>query len=741
MAEGLKWAVLWMQAWLQALLPVNRNTTINRDTNVSPIQSQYEKDSQNNLDYANNVLLKNAPLGTFWTTPTTIDQKIQDTDTKLNRLKSTMFSIPSITQNIWATSITTGIPKTNVVEMPQEIKQKIQKEIQPTTIEQVDNTTAVSDLLASVKAHPDATTEQIRQYFPEFANQSDNTINDLLASVKEHPDATIDQINEYFPELSQAQVIQWTTTIKGTAAAQSPINMWKGEWLNPVGKIMEEIDNAVQKIPTITGNKLEQKWLDRINAVTPEERAEFVKKFNRSKFIQRLYGDVDTYIWEAKKTFLDQLLWTGDKWPNVAKMIANIPASTLKTVSGIARAITNPVDTLAWLGKIIFTPEGRQLIIDRYGSLENFSETLSNDPVWVASDVLAIIEWWAGIAKTGAKIAWATTTAARIGEFQKIAWTASDLWLREAIPAGMSKLKQVTQVAENASPIAKVPWAIVKYGEVMTKPLETIKWIFKKIPAIDKNKLAERIQASANKLNPSETAKYKSKIWQSIETTMLENDMVWWHQELFDQSVAKSTEAQARLKTALKVVTEPIQSTLAADSVEHIISSYDRRIPWMDKVIKPFEEMAQRLRDWTATIEDLQKAKTMQAEFQNIFDQYWQVPKWEVEKKLLADNYMEMKKQIEDIAAKYWLDIQQINHDIMKFEGMRRPLWNRLAKDMNLDIFSLTDSILAAWSLAHPAWRWLLVAKKIAWSPWMKSKIASALYKKTWITGMKPRLE
>jgi len=31
----------------------------------------------------------------------------------------------------------------------------------------------------------------------------------------------------------------------------------------------------------------------------------------------------------------------------VAKMIANIPASAVKTVTAIGRAITNPVDTLA----------------------------------------------------------------------------------------------------------------------------------------------------------------------------------------------------------------------------------------------------------------------------------------------------------------------------------------------------------------------------------------------------------
>jgi len=49
---------------------------------------------------------------------------------------------------------------------------------------------------------------------------------------------------------------------------------------------MEIVDDVAQKIPTVTGNKLEKKWLDRINEITPGERAEFEDKFKKSKFIQ-----------------------------------------------------------------------------------------------------------------------------------------------------------------------------------------------------------------------------------------------------------------------------------------------------------------------------------------------------------------------------------------------------------------------------------------------------------------------
>jgi len=38
----------------------------------------------------------------------------------------------------------------------------------------------------------------------------------------------------------------------------------------------------------------------------------------------------------------------------------------------------------------------------------------------------------------------------------------------------MSKLKQVTQVADNASPLAKLPSKVVSYAEKVQSPLKTV---------------------------------------------------------------------------------------------------------------------------------------------------------------------------------------------------------------------------------------------------------------------------
>ena len=57
------------------------------------------------------------------------------------------------------------------------------------------------DLIASISAHPEATPEDIKKYFPELQG-NETTFPDLIASIKSHPDATPEQIKQYFPELT-----------------------------------------------------------------------------------------------------------------------------------------------------------------------------------------------------------------------------------------------------------------------------------------------------------------------------------------------------------------------------------------------------------------------------------------------------------------------------------------------------------------------------------------------------------
>lgn len=113
--------------------------------------------------------------------------------------------------------------------------------------------------------------------------------------------------------------------------------------MNPVGRITEFLDDQIQKIPDIDvkGN-LSKKLTQRINNLTEEERKAYEDQFNNlSDKRKKRYGNVDTYIEEQNKSFID-ILFGADTdpshtGPNLGQMIANSPVSALKTLSATVR--------------------------------------------------------------------------------------------------------------------------------------------------------------------------------------------------------------------------------------------------------------------------------------------------------------------------------------------------------------------------------------------------------------------
>lgn len=90
-------------------------------------------------------------------------------------------------------------------------------------------------------------------------------------------------------------------SLKGMASSIAGDWGW-AEWMNPIGKITETIDDIVQKIPTLS----------------EEERDEFAR--------EKLGG-------------------FGEGLGMLPAIIANTIPSLLKTATGTARGITNPFDT------------------------------------------------------------------------------------------------------------------------------------------------------------------------------------------------------------------------------------------------------------------------------------------------------------------------------------------------------------------------------------------------------------
>lgn len=234
--------------------------------------------------------------------------------------------------------------------------------------------------------------------------------------------------------------LQWWLR-RGTASFNS-LEWTQLEWLEPTNKFLDKfnvlgqftefIDDTAQKIPTIS-------------------RESVAKAFK----------------------------WTPFEWMEaLPTMVANAPWSLVKTATATARWLTNPFDTIVGLSKLVMTPEWRQVVIDRYGSIEWLKQAMTEDPVWLASDVLTVLQWGAWLASKWAKVAWFADEAARLWNFSQTAWWAADLWLWVAIPKWLNDAMTLADDLSNNWPLGKVGSTVIKSVVEPTQPLKTAKETF-----------------------------------------------------------------------------------------------------------------------------------------------------------------------------------------------------------------------------------------------------------------------
>lgn len=371
----------------------------------------------------------------------------------------------------------------------------------------------------------DTDVNTIKQAYSEFAWLDDNVIMDLIADLwslyqkwLSLNETNLAKLKEWYPELKS--VGRWFTTPEEQNIYQwwwfrETINQWTPTDLNKygaAGKVAETVvnplwqattalDAAAQQIPQVTGAKMEKKLKDKLSSLSEEDinryydrYKELVSQWKLKWYTTRVewkntvaqmwnaifgwksgkkYQDVE---WGFRQWLIDQVdadvngfagalfdtnYFDQEVWPNVWKMFANIPASAVKTVTAITRAMTNPLDTLSWLGTLIFTEEWHQALKARYGSWEAISKAIEQDPVWTASDILAVAEWGAGLVRWVSKVGrlwmkWASLATAavwaenasknlfklaerlkwfewKVWAFQWTVWWASDMWVRQLL--------------------------------------------------------------------------------------------------------------------------------------------------------------------------------------------------------------------------------------------------------------------------------------------------------------------
>lgn len=229
--------------------------------------------------------------------------------------------------------------------------------------------------------------------------------------------------------------------------------------INIVWKGWEELDNLAQKIPTANSflkmENRETKLQNRVKGLSEEERWALEDKYETSPLLKTLYGNFDNYLKATQRTFGDELfdVWYTGVWPNLGKMFTNIPSSTVKTITATGRWITNPADTVAGIGQMLLTEEGRSAMKDRYrGDLD---KTIEEDPIGTASDALTVAELGAKGVSGGLKVSGLTKNAKiwavsqKVADFGKTAWEVADLGLGKLYWKGMERLRDVQKNSNN----------------------------------------------------------------------------------------------------------------------------------------------------------------------------------------------------------------------------------------------------------------------------------------------------
>lgn len=277
-----------------------------------------------------------------------------------------------------------------------------------------------------------------------------------------------------------------------TRGIANQMNQWRWafEWINPIWKWAEEIDDVVQSLlPTFSLREMDAELERRVDFMDQDKANQYIEKFNSlPQWKQNLYGNAKNYAKDQEMTFKEKMLGVWESGIRVPTMIANIIPSWIKNASSVGRAILNPYDTIESLYMLTTTEEGQELIRQRYWSMDAFSRTVEEDPVWVASDLMSLYWLWASGVWKAAWLAWkALWTTSKVGRALTSAapkllaeWaavsSAADFW----IDVWIGNLRWwLSDFAKSATtPVGKVAWTVAEAVKLQTE----LWWVAKNIP-------------------------------------------------------------------------------------------------------------------------------------------------------------------------------------------------------------------------------------------------------------------
>lgn len=487
------------------------------------------------------------------------------------------------------------------------------------------------------------------------------------------------------------------------------------DYFNPIGKAAERIDDKVQGIQGWGDtSEREAQWKERIAQITPEERRRYEEKFANSENLQSLYGSVDNYIAENKKGFWDHFWWVGESGPAVSKMIANAPASALKTLSGTARAITNPLDSITGIVKILGTEEGRNLLKQRYG--ENLAQTMNDDPVGLASDILAIIQAGAGIGAKGASLVGKAETASKLAGISQTAGTASDLGanlLHNKMMWGLEKVSNMGKV-----------WNVVGTAlEVSQEPLRILtpigKGLMKALPS------AEHTLQNMNRLTKGEQSAFQKMTGVSQGQWMNERWLIIGWEEAIEKLGDYFLDSKKKVDDAMGT----IQGNYKNDMLDLMLEDSVRFAKdTLNEGLERVSELQQKAKEIWLTMSEINEVKRF----------YEQNNKLTYGKDITAGEKSIRATNIDNAVREWQIKTAEENgfdnlREMNKETQASKFLLDKLVKNENgrlgNNYFTLTDYITGVGATVNPSMLTVLVGKKIANSNWFRKGYVKVLNK------------
>ena len=316
-----------------------------------------------------------------------------------------------------------------------------------------------------------------------------------------------------------SNIIKWNNSItelwdelwvyKSSNIQEANATWWLRRWLvndmnettvtdaivNPVWKVFEMLDDAVQKIPVFEWEWARNSLLEKLDNLSDEQIKEYRDKYVKAYWSYDSDENFMRYVIRKEASLWEDLVWADtdilwEKQPSPIKMAVNMIPSALKTATATARWLSNPFDTMRGLIKLVSSEEWRNAIIQRYGSLDAFADSMNSDPVWVSTDALTALQWGAWIAWKGSsflsKISklWGlentagkfSNAANTLKNLSQTAWWSADLWVWVAKENLSNIISKGTQ-SENAlirNASKAVDWSLKNQTDFMKTNLDRV---------------------------------------------------------------------------------------------------------------------------------------------------------------------------------------------------------------------------------------------------------------------------